>query len=139
MSDEWKTPDDLFNELDKKFHFTLDVCATAENTKCEQFFTKKQNALMQKWVGICWMNPPYSKPNLYKFMKKAYESSLEGATVVCLVPSYTDTSWWHEFVTKGVHEHIKGRLKFNDCDTPARFPNTLVIFYPPNNKEDCNV
>jgi site-specific DNA-methyltransferase (adenine-specific) len=37
------------------------------------------------------MNPPYGK-EIGKFVKKAYEESLKGATVVCLIPSRTDTS-----------------------------------------------
>lgn len=33
-SDEWETPQALFDELNKEFHFTLDVCATEKNRKC---------------------------------------------------------------------------------------------------------
>lgn len=27
---EWETPQDLFDQLNDEFHFTLDVCATAK-------------------------------------------------------------------------------------------------------------
>lgn len=50
-SDEWYTPIDFFNELDKEFHFDLDPCATDENHKCDKYFTKESNGLSQKWGG----------------------------------------------------------------------------------------
>lgn len=50
-SDEWATPDELFSELDREFNFTLDVCATSENTKCEKFFDINIDGLSQNWGG----------------------------------------------------------------------------------------
>ena len=44
-TDEWATPQDFFDELDGKFHFTLDVCATPSNAKCKLYFTKEQDGL----------------------------------------------------------------------------------------------
>jgi hypothetical protein len=75
------------------------------------------------------MNPPYGR-EIKKWVKKAYESSLLGATVVCLVPSRTDTSWWHEYCVKGEIEFIRGRLKFGGSKSPAPFPSAVVIFKP---------
>lgn len=51
QSDEWETPQPIFDGLNSEFHFTLDPCATAENHKCETFFTIKQNGLLQNWGG----------------------------------------------------------------------------------------
>ena len=48
---EWETPQALFDELDREFGFTLDVCATKENAKCEKYFTKEQDGLSQNWGG----------------------------------------------------------------------------------------
>lgn len=50
-SDEWETPQDLFDDLDVRFHFQTDVCATPQNAKCQRFFTKEQNGLLQDWGG----------------------------------------------------------------------------------------
>lgn len=50
-TDEWATPQSLFDELDREFHFTLDACATEENHKCEKYFTPEQDGLTQKWGG----------------------------------------------------------------------------------------
>ena len=97
---EWSTPDDLFGELNEIFHFDLDACASRANAKCQRFFTKEQDALTRRWRGTVWMNPPYGR-EIAKFMRKAYEESLAGASVVCLVPSRTDTDWWHRFARRG--------------------------------------
>lgn len=48
---EWETPQELFDQLDREFHFTLDACATPENAKCKRFFTIQDNGLMQPWGG----------------------------------------------------------------------------------------
>ena len=73
------------------------------------------------------MNPPYGR-EIGKWMKKAYESSLHGATVVCLVPARTDTAWWHDYAMKGNIEFIRGRLKFGSSKNSAPFPSAVVVF-----------
>src|SRR5579885_2783195 len=87
---EWETPQDLFDELNSLYHFTLDPCATPHNAKCPRFFTKEQDGLSQTWDGVVFLNPPYGR-EIGKWIQKAYESSLAGVTVVCLVPARTDT------------------------------------------------
>lgn len=126
-TDDWYTPQDFYDEWDEKFNFTLDVCASKENAKCGKFFTKEQDGLSQKWEGVCWMNPPYGR-EIGKWMEKAYQSSLEGATVVCLVPSRTDTRWWHDYAMKGDITFIKGRLRFGGAKNSAPFPSAVVVF-----------
>lgn len=126
-SDLWSTPQDLFDRLNKEFHFTLDVCAIKENAKCSNFFDPTVDGLKQNWKGVCWMNPPYGR-GIKKWVEKAYFSSLEGATVVCLLPARTDTIWFHEYCVKGEIRFIKGRLKFGGHADPAPFPSMIVIF-----------
>lgn len=126
-TDDWYTPQDFYDEWDEKFNFTLDVCASKENAKCGKFFTKEQDGLSQKWGGVCWMNPPYGR-EIGKWMEKAYQSSLDGATVVCLVPSRTDTRWWHDYAMKGDITFIKGRLRFGGAKNSAPFPSAVVVF-----------
>lgn len=76
-TDEWATPQSLFDELHAEFAFDLDVCALASNAKCERYFTPETNGLLQEWSGACWMNPPYGR-TIGQWMKKAYESSQAG-------------------------------------------------------------
>jgi phage N-6-adenine-methyltransferase len=127
QTSEWSTPQTTFDELNNEFHFTTDVCANADNYKCSTYFTQKINGLAQEWHGVCWMNPPYGR-GINKWIRKAYESSLHGATVVCLVPARTDTAWWHDYSMKGEIRFIRGRLKFGGCKNNAPFPSAVVIF-----------
>jgi hypothetical protein len=98
-SAEWSTPQPLFDSLKSEFRFTLDVCATAENAKCATFYTMADNGLAQPWAGTCWCNPPYGR-QIGLWLAKAHESVASGATTVALIPSRTDTRWWHGIVMK---------------------------------------
>lgn len=53
-SDEWATPQYLFDELDKEFHFDIDACATDENHKCDVYYTKEQDGLKMDWGGLLY-------------------------------------------------------------------------------------
>ena len=127
QTDNWETPHVFFEKLNDEFHFDRDVCASLDNAKCKKFYTKEQDGLNQEWTGVCWMNPPYGK-EIGKWLKKAYESSINGATVVCLIPARTDTAWWHNYVMKGKIRFIRGRLKFGNSKNSAPFPSAIVVF-----------
>ncbi|NDD55916.1 adenine methyltransferase [bacterium] len=129
----WETPKDFFDEYNDLYKFETDVCAIKENAKCDRFFTPEQDGLKQEWTGICWMNPPYGR-EIGKWVKKAYESSLTGATVVCLIPARTDTRWWHDYCMRGDVKFIRGRLKFGSSKNPAPFPSAVVIFKAKDSK-----
>lgn len=128
-SDVWATPQPFFDALAEEFPFTTDVCATAENAKCQHYYSPEQNGLVQSWQGCCYMNPPYGR-EISRWMQKAYESSVAGATVVCLVPARTDTAWWHNYAIKGEIRFIRGRLKFGGHKNSAPFPSAVVVFRP---------
>lgn len=127
-TDEWETPPGYFAKIVEEFGpFDLDVCATAQNAKSKNFFTKEDDGLARNWSGRCWMNPPYGK-GLEKWVRKAYTTGLWGGFVVCLIPSRTDTAYWHDYVMKGEVRFIRGRLNFGGHANPAPFPSALVIF-----------
>lgn len=126
-TDQWATPLHFFELLNKEFNFELDVCADEFNAKTSKFYNEEMDGLKQEWSGIVWMNPPYGR-EIGKWVKKAYESSLQGATVVCLLPSRTDTKWWHDYCMHGEIRLVKGRLKFGDATNSAPFPSAVVIF-----------
>lgn len=129
----WGTPQEFFDHLDQEFHFDVDVCALPHNAKCATYFTPEIDGLKQEWAGTCWMNPVYGTEIIH-WMKKAYESSQKGATVVCLVPARTDTQWWHHYAMKASEIRlVKGRLKFtvpSGRGGTAPFPSAVVIFRP---------
>lgn len=129
-TDLWSTPQNFFDKLDDEFNFTLDPCATPDNAKCDKYFTIEDDGLAQDWSNdIVFMNPPYGRA-IRHWIKKAHDESRKGATVVCLVPARTDTSYWHDYVIGGGAEvrFIKGRLKFGGSSNSAPFPSAVVIF-----------
>jgi len=144
-SDEWSTPKDFFDALDAEFDFDWDAAATKDNAKCSRYFGPDhecafyRDALtVKRWpLYTYWLNPPYSKCRA--FIAKAAEQASLGAIVVCLVPSRTDTRWWHEHVwdrekhrpRPGVEvRFVKGRLTFGGAPAGAPFPSVVIVFRP---------
>jgi phage N-6-adenine-methyltransferase len=135
---EWATPWSLFRRFDEEFHFTLDVCASAENAKCPRFFTREQDGLAQPWRGHTFcMNPPFNE--IARWMERATTAMIEErCTGVALVPAYTDVSWFHTYVWDPVFNRVrpgreirfhKGRIRFDDRrGGNSPFPTLFVIF-----------
>lgn len=127
---DWETPQHFFDALNDEFQFTLDACALPETAKVSRFYTPEDDALKQSWDGVVWMNPPYGY-SIGKWIKKAHDESVKGATVVALIPARTDTSYWHEFVMKASEIRlVLGRLTFNGAPSPTPFPSAVIIFRP---------
>ena len=128
-SDEWATPQELYDELNKRFTFTLDPCSTNENHLCDKYFTKEDDGLLKSWKGeTVFVNPPYS--NIKKWVEKCYtEHETNGTIVVMLIPSRTDTIYFHNYIYhKADIEFIKGRLHFSNSKNSAPFPSMIVIY-----------
>ena len=128
-SDNWSTPQDLFDFYDRIYHFTLDPASTDENAKTEKHYTISDNGLNHSWEGeTVWLNPPYGK-EISQWLKKAYEEGQkENTIVVCLLPARTDTTWFHEYCTKGSIEFLRGRVKFSGQKNNAPFASMIVTF-----------
>lgn len=128
----WATPVDFYNNLNDEFHFTLDPCSNDENHKCDKYFTVDDDGLSKDWSGeTVYMNPPYGRGEIDKWVKKASEESAkENTQVVALIPASTDTRWFHEYVYNKAKEirFVKGRLKFGNASTPAPFGSMVVVF-----------
>lgn len=133
-SNEWATPPEFFEGVNREFRFTLDACATADNAKCGNYFSPDLNGLKQDWPGVVWCNPPYGR-EIGKWVKKAHEESRRGSTVVMLIPARTDTSYFHDYILGHAEiRFLRGRLYFTDAQGKnsgrAPFPSMLVIFRP---------
>jgi phage N-6-adenine-methyltransferase len=128
---EWFTPQHIFDALHREFKFTLDPCATPENAKCPTYYTRDDDGLSKDWAGhTVFMNPPYGD-QIGKWVRKAWLESLNGTTVVCLIPSRTDTSYWHDYVMKATElRFIYGRVTFGGVKRHAPFPSVIVVFRP---------
>jgi site-specific DNA-methyltransferase (adenine-specific) len=148
---DWETPQDLFDKLNQEFNFVLDAAATEENAKCDAYMSNEDgdDSLTVSWHhhsaltscevgrGAIWLNPPYGR-GIGVWVQKARRTSLQGTTVVCLLPSRTDVAWWHDYIWDrdndcpqgGVEvRFIKGRLKFGGSKNSAPFPSVVVIFH----------
>ena len=131
---EWSTPEHIFNQLDDEFSFTLDPCCTPQTAKCDKFYTLEDDGLSKSWGGeVVFMNPPYVR-GIIHWMRKAFIASLNGATVVCLVPARTDTTWWHCYAMQGDIRFLRGRIHFTRKTAAgyirtgrAPFPSAIVI------------
>lgn len=129
-TDQWATVQEFYDELNKEFNFNLDPCADDHNHKCERYFTREQNGLLQDWEGSnVFCNPPYGR-EIGKWVQKSFKESKKPNTlVVMLIPARTDTKWFHEYIyNKAEVRFLKGRLKFGDSKNSAPFPSMIVIF-----------
>lgn len=128
-TDEYETPQYLYDELNAEFHFTLDPCATDENHKCGKYYTKQDNGLEKSWGGErVFLNPPYSQVG--KWVAKAWqEGGKDNTVVVMLIPARTDTKYFHNYIYhRSEIRFIKGRLRFNGINCNAPFPSMIVIY-----------
>lgn len=128
--EDWETPPALFQALHKEFQFTCDVAADNRNAKVPNFINQEQDALSVPWHGTCWLNPPYGR-QLKLWVEKAYRESINGATIVMLIPSRTNTNWWHDFCMRASEiRFIKGRPKFVGAKHGLPQPLAIIIFKP---------
>ena len=128
---EWATPQDFFDRLNAEFKFTLDPCASAENHKCDKYYTKSEDGLIQDWSGeTVFCNPPYGR-EIGRWVCKCFREVFYGKCpcVVMLLPARTDTRWFHDYIyNKAEIRFIPGRLKFNSQKNSAPFPSMVVVF-----------
>lgn len=142
--DDYETDPTFYQVLNREFNFGLDAAASDYNAKCKKFFSKEDNALSKDWAGVSksiFLNPPYGVGVAASFLQKAYEESIKGATVVCLVHAVTDTIWFHDLVFGRAAEvrFIKRRLNFwrNNKKNTSHLPHVLVVYKPGNEGPAC--
>lgn len=90
-SDDWGTPWEIVHSLGE---FDLDPCASNENHKAPDFYTKDEDGLAQPWHGRVWCNPPYSQPALYQFCEKMAEHG----NGILLIFARTGNKVWQEII-----------------------------------------
>jgi site-specific DNA-methyltransferase (adenine-specific) len=115
----WGTPDDLYKKLDQEFAFNDDPCPEGGIFGFER-----------AWGSSSFVNPPYSE--IPEWLGRAVEESRLGKTVVLLLPSRTDSAWFHDIVLPLATEirFIRGRLRYkkNGVSGTAPFPSLVVVF-----------
>ena len=117
---DWRTPKAFYDELHKEFNFDFDPCPP----------NPEFDGLECAWGRRNFMNPPYGR-EIGKWIKRAFIVAQGGALVVALIPSRTDSQWWHEYVMKANEiRFIKGRLKFDEHKNSAPFPSAVIVWKP---------
>lgn len=134
IGDQWRTPERLYIGINAKFGpFTLDLFTDGDNSKCVNFYTAEQNALLQDWAsdlkqfgGSAFANPPYSRESkdnngeyvtgMRHIIDKALAERDAGARIVFLIKATPSETWWPEEADHIVF--IKGRIGF---DVPEWF------------------
>jgi len=122
----WRTPEGIYNQLNEEFGFNFDPCPLYGEFYAEQ--NGAVDGLKVNWGYTTFCNPPYGK-EISKWTAKAREEAEKNKTVVLLVPSRTDTAWWHDDIMKADEiRFIRGRLKFGGATSDAPFPSAVVIW-----------
>lgn len=121
-TDNWQTPKDLYDKLNKEFNFDFDPCPLNPTFDGLSIDWKKRN----------FVNPPYSK--VKEFLVKALIELNKGNAEVCVFLTFanTDTVWFHDYIyNKAEIRFIKGRLKFLDefgnIQNSAMRPSMIAI------------
>ena len=127
---EYSTPPKIVEPLIKEFNITRDVCASSENHKLSDYWTKEDDALTKTWEGNCWMNPPFGL-HISKWVRKAYAETyglFGNGTKVCLIPVRSNTKWWAEVSPKSEIRFINGEVNFNNEPRGLWLPMCIIIF-----------
>ena len=134
MKIRYETPPKTMAMIREKWGpFDLDPCCEARTAKAENYFTAEENGLAKDWFGRVYMNPPYGDKNLFVWMKKAYEESQKGSTVVCLVPAQTGSKWFQKWALLGKVHHLPGKVYFllDGEKVGAPILHSIVVEFPP--------
>lgn len=94
QSDEWETPQWLFDALNAEFGFTFDAAATKDNHKCRRWTDDIGDAEIYARDHI-FCNPPYS--DIETFVDFALSPG-EDTDWVLLLPVRTDNDWFRRLI-----------------------------------------
>lgn len=114
--DVYQTPLELYcNLLYLYGPFEVDGAANAKNHITPRWFGpggEMEDALSGNWGEIgqeikVFINPPWSRGNIYKFVAYASKQHAEGrALTTLLLPATTDVAWFHDFVWDATKEEF---------------------------------
>jgi phage N-6-adenine-methyltransferase len=147
MQDCFETPQWLYDVLDAEFHFGLDAAATDECHKCAVYLTPKEDALTVNWHErsggrAIFLNSPFERHQLPRFVEKAYDESQHGPEVTCVLPYYKSYPWFRDVVwTYAEVRQIQGQVVFDgfgpkfgkhagNIAGPQSFDTIVGIFRP---------
>lgn len=135
-SDEWLSPPWLIRGLPHPL--ALDPCADAgRRIPAARHLVGAEGAdgLAEAWAGRCYVNPPYSKGHLPRWIAKCHGEYLRGAEVIALVPVRTDSAyWWQHIWGHARIGFLEGRIAFGGSDQAGTFGSALVVWARPGSE-----
>jgi hypothetical protein len=126
-SDHWETPDWLYKQLDDEFHFDFDPCPLHATF----------DGLVIEWGRSNFINPPYNRYDKPKFIKKAFEEWRKGKTCILLIPAYTGTSDFHDYILPNAEvRFLRGRVAFKGYNSKGVYSeknkgraDSMIVIY----------
>jgi len=125
-NNEWLTPAEYI-EMARQVLGVIDVdpATTVEAQqiiRATTFYTQDTDGLQHEWPGKVWLNPPYAKYLIPKFVSKLCQELRSGRVTACiaLTHAYTSSAWFQEMAS------VADRI----C-----FPHVRVKFYEPGGGE----
>lgn len=131
--DDCRTPQGIFDEINKMYSFTLDVCASSQNTKCERYYNKEADGLNQLWTGVVWMSPPFSNKQTPLWLKKAIKETENNPDLIVWAFVRDGNTRWLEYTLQSsmIMEYCKvmPEVRFdNPRNVNIRHPMCLLRF-----------
>lgn len=113
--DNYATPPELYEKLNKRFNFNFDPCPYCEGEVVD--------GLSIEWLASNFINPPYSQKLKEAFVIKGIEEMKKGKVCVFLLPVSTSTKLFHQYIKPNASEiiFIEGRVKFGKLDKAGNF------------------
>jgi len=132
--DEWETPQELWNELDKQYNFKFDCCAKIENSKCIQGSSNFEE--VDYVFVMSWMNPPFSKAR--KIFEHFFKIIDQGIAIYRC--DNIETRIWQDIIFQNASWVFipNKRIRYEGMPGKgSRFPSALIglnVPYPTNLK-----
>ena len=119
----WITPPELYEQLDKEFHFTCDPCP----------FPYAANTLNVDWGESNYINPPFRAKDAHEgggptaFTRKAIEENKKGKTCVLILPVQ---GYVNMLFAAGAECRSVGRVRWLEANTgkPCAAPSNNALF-----------
>ncbi len=112
-TDEWLTPPAVLRALGE---FDLDPCSPVNRPwpTARQHFTVVENGLIQRWSGRIWLNPPYLRHVIGRWLARM---ALHNRGIA-LIFARTETEAFHRHVWAEASAllFLRGRLDFHTVD-----------------------
>ena len=147
---EWRTPQSLFDQLNTWFALDYDAAATDENALCDRYSTitsgtwlrvagyspvlaSANDGLTEPWARRrVFLNPPYARAEIDRWMAKCYSERNEAAIIVALVKHDPSTRWWQWYIgLNGEHAIVlplPRRVRFSGAKHGANFASAIVVW-----------